>query len=1294
VVFAKAFSRKQFLKIRTYKPQQYASSTSYTDSLVLAQSVQQATTCLADGSMRDGLLPCQMLETTGPTEDDVLHAKSVPDLLQGLLSEEQFENLACALTVPYLRLPLVVDFFASADRVDLLRSRELQRLLNGVLFEPGRLDLREIAEPGLVPRPGGVRSSSGALLAELSSSPAAVLDPMLRLVQHVLAMAAGSSHNSACVDVVLFVVRLLVALESFVCFLANRSTSALESKYSAIDEFLLPYVSPAVLAQLQKYNNNIRELLEKPVIDQLFIWARKSLPRDIEVQACPIMSPFDLPSAVSLHAHVALCFANLPPISSHLGFEVKSTGGAKLIADPSISSDVADFVNEQPSERALRLSLGALTFFTAWYGGSPASQSDANPEAIGNTSSEDRDTAELIEKELDKPLRTTTQSKVHRPRRVLKALPAIQNPVPESFLYWLLVMQAQARVLALRSLAPRARAQIINTAVISASKRICVADVLPTSTVSQGVGHMSWEELSIAKDNNEFCTRGVFSGSDQSGSLGAMGVRDVANLTTFNAQTCQVAHGRQVVEPVSASVASHPDFIAAFGSKPQHWCLLESRMQARKYSLFGAPNLELTVWTGAPSYAADAVPLLGEPEPLTSSSDNPGCSDEARHWVCFSEVEGALCSAQNDIKTRRCAACKQLKPVLSLIERYGCRWTSGEKYSRRYGSEPLREGEEWLCDLLEPVLNEVFGGKDKPDLKYSLWMPTSPLPPHAHVARLIGFSGSVWLEWQVLRAHRLVQTFVLKEFDRRVCRSLIYSSDSRFALRALSSNIHDRESSWNIGSRYAAGNVHEGGGTKISCVSSSDKTISPPFSQKTWKNEYCVISRRIVLAGTLVKQTFIPSQFLFGLLPATLLEDYLFWKQNLGDAFLATSDLKASPRFSCLRGYSRVSEETSSQSSRARSTELHVYFSKSLHGEVVARVTRISTCSQTDSACPCLRSLAENVAHKTSSEARPNGDNSMLVNLLYAQPNSLASRLAELLVRLDNLSHILVWARNTTQAFVLGGENQSDIQDVGELDIVELPRLRLAFSPRLNSRQQLLLYSQEHSGWFINESKNQLETDSLQRLCYGIPHYIILENASHEFALLIPATRVFRPLVPSCPFSTELVLHRNDKLSWQGALGQSNFLYRVHSSFLSILPSSLVSSLYLVTLMLLARRYSEAMALVQGCEVFTKFDAAEQAVFQHIEQSLNDKHPDAIAVRLKLYLCLYHSENPVLWKSSDLRSKSFDVKWSLAVEYSGYITKSLHVSACCRLSFKEECLILDRIRDTDGEFLSFELANR
>ena len=83
--------------------------------------------------------PCNVskyLEIEMPTEDDVLHADDLPTF-NDTLSREEAELLFSFLTVDYVRLPLLLNFFADKDRVTYLFNKQLQDLLKGILFEGG-----------------------------------------------------------------------------------------------------------------------------------------------------------------------------------------------------------------------------------------------------------------------------------------------------------------------------------------------------------------------------------------------------------------------------------------------------------------------------------------------------------------------------------------------------------------------------------------------------------------------------------------------------------------------------------------------------------------------------------------------------------------------------------------------------------------------------------------------------------------------------------------------------------------------------------------------------------------------------------------------------------------------------------------------------------------------------------------------------------------------------------------------------------------------------------------------------
>ena len=69
--------------------------------------------------------PSRLLGIQHPSEDDVLHADHLPTFGE-VLAPEEAEELMCYLTVDYIRIPLVLGFFASQDRAIYLFNTQLQ----------------------------------------------------------------------------------------------------------------------------------------------------------------------------------------------------------------------------------------------------------------------------------------------------------------------------------------------------------------------------------------------------------------------------------------------------------------------------------------------------------------------------------------------------------------------------------------------------------------------------------------------------------------------------------------------------------------------------------------------------------------------------------------------------------------------------------------------------------------------------------------------------------------------------------------------------------------------------------------------------------------------------------------------------------------------------------------------------------------------------------------------------------------------------------------------------------------
>ena len=87
----------------------------------------------APPSMAD---PSFLLGQPIKNEEDILHIRKLPDFDKSL-SARNAELLLQYLTVPYLRIPLVLSFFSKPENTSALGNISLQEMLDAVLFEPG-----------------------------------------------------------------------------------------------------------------------------------------------------------------------------------------------------------------------------------------------------------------------------------------------------------------------------------------------------------------------------------------------------------------------------------------------------------------------------------------------------------------------------------------------------------------------------------------------------------------------------------------------------------------------------------------------------------------------------------------------------------------------------------------------------------------------------------------------------------------------------------------------------------------------------------------------------------------------------------------------------------------------------------------------------------------------------------------------------------------------------------------------------------------------------------------------------
>jgi hypothetical protein len=238
-------------------------------------------------------------------EDDVLHIKNhkLPTF-GGRVNQRNSELLLSYLTAPYLRLPLVLSFFATQERLNALGSEQLRALLDGVLFEPGLWKSKTMSQrplPDSIPYDKSFLSTScGLLFNELLFSPAGVLKSLHSLLDLALDLDTGR-YSETTSPIILYIIRLLVRVEGYMQFIVlhHRTDKKItNSKWSNYIRGL--ETEDSVADSLHASQQKLRSTLNTQVFPMLERWVQVSTKQN------------DLVTACILYAHLAYLYKNIP----------------------------------------------------------------------------------------------------------------------------------------------------------------------------------------------------------------------------------------------------------------------------------------------------------------------------------------------------------------------------------------------------------------------------------------------------------------------------------------------------------------------------------------------------------------------------------------------------------------------------------------------------------------------------------------------------------------------------------------------------------------------------------------------------------------------------------------------------------------------------------------------------------------------------------------------------------------------------------------------------------------------
>ena len=235
-----------------------------------------------------------------------------------------------------------------------------------------------------------------------------------------------------------------------------------------------------------------------------------------------------------------------------------------------------------------------------------------------------------------------------------------------------------------------------------------------------------------------------------------------------------------------------------------------------------------------------------------------------------------------------------------------------------------------------------------------------------------------------------------------------------------------------------------------------------------------------------------------------------------------------------------------------------------------------------------------------------------LLDALYAPKDSALQRVVEIMLRLENISHILVWSRGDAEDAAVDALPATSVRKLERvepsIDYIELPRLALSFrceSVPVGSKGHcaLRLYCEQHEGMYLSVRMPSTATGvvgvdqpgaNIQKIAHGLPQSLLLEDGDGRFFLLVAATvkprRVRLPpaaargdVTAGITEEVELLMDRKDPL-WVSNVGKTrHYLYPIHISRAFFSTPSLASALYMLMMRMYNAQYCEACRLITSC---------------------------------------------------------------------------------------------------------------
>ena len=1067
------------------------------------------------------------------TEDDLLHIKSLPTF-DDRLRQHESELLLSYLTVPYLRIPLVLHFFADRTRLKALASPKLQAVLDAVVFEPAAWRRYGIEMPSTIPAAdrGSLSTPAGLLLNELSRAPTGVVATLGQMIDLALEMDVGR-YAQASSPIVLFVLRLAARLEGYVRLLLPDATIAAAMGVGAASVAVSAFASAA--DDCAAFRARCVALSADKAAELRVAWA--AVAAALRERAVPMLQAWvahaiddvNLRLACGLHAHLVLLHKNM-------------------------SCD-AEF-----SKPVITTILSAQVFINVnWVGGA-----DGSANAIfGVCESELFDTFQRLR---------------HPMLCWLTSHPSVCDGVMEDVVRTIRLADERrpAGGRAMRNSGDEAekRRAILARRWLVLERPGHAGRLLPDTelaTIQQALDRL------MEAPTYEAYLRGQAQAVD----------------TEVNLQLGEYTLKNHTLQALPSSIALLGDFVDVFGifrdANPIQSVEVLNSTRRTWLRLVGQRH-DVQLWD-----EDSRQPQSMFDRPYTEAFD-----PRANVEVGSAEGEGWIAAVLEPYRRQYLRECELFLPS----------WDhSAQSFA-----------------ILSGTLTTAAPTRGEDESSTRGRASTSVAASGRRSTAMAAESGLVHTlkEVVVFRSPAVVHVYNVVEHGRRFYRTLVASSDNAFCL-------------------------HDVVPCKLFLQGERPKLVAGDPRTPALPSPSLLITRS--LTKQLGTQTYIPQRLLCGLLPAALLEVYSFW-QNADGTLTAypQSDSPLAVRRTRLQltlspqGEPDVSGMGGAQAVLTLAREV-MTLEEATDDEAAVAMPRAAAqpgggAAEADSAA--AERKEEHAWMCALAEVDVGKPKLTLLNLLHAPAGSALRELADIFLRLENLSHVLAWSETPG----------ASAEDLCSIDLVELPRLRLSF--RIQSHP-LRLLCVEHAGLAVSTHMDPRTASLLA--C--VPHSLLLENAQGEHYVLVSATALpMRPFLKAALFSNEVVLDRSNP-KWLRNVGNAPaYLYPLHVGKLSLGTPTFAAGLYMLLLRFLAGEYEEVFRSASCTVSDMPLSGEESQIFEQLGAISHDVHPDAHACRLKISIATRGTPH------GEIASTKL---WSVRAEYVAYVAKWRFVSTVCRM---------------------------